>query len=486
MLNKMGFMLLTGAVLVDGQQLFYNQEKIPTPLFRYRLWDTLTADETSDATSLTYVTKTWEEPPFALLERTSFLDLTPGQIGTAMGMGFTEDMWDLFINHFDDYDWSELQMFLIDAPFIALGWSKEKWSGQSPPPDSEDADWMDLTDAEKQAAADIGFFQETWDDLKFADFVETSLFLTTPFATSAPVTAAPVIASVTVAPVTVAPITVAPATEAPAPPSFGGFCFPGSSRVDVQGKGLTSMDRLVLGDHVLVATMDNNRDVYEPIYSFGHYNRKTQASFVQLTTRNKSGKSSTLELSADHMVVSNNKGTIPASLVEISDELLDAAGNPIVVQKISSVEREGVYAPFTPSGKLVVDGVLVSSYVAFQDSAFLTIDGVETPISFHWLAHAFSFPHRFYCKHLSCTSETYTADGVATWVAIPFGLTRWIFQQNAIVVSLCMAIVVTLFSVLTILEAAPMTIMLAAIAAAAARYFCVRNGLVVLKKGKQL
>jgi hypothetical protein len=460
----------TAAGMLDqGEKLYFNKFNASIPLFRYRLWSNLASQEQIDASnSFGYTIETWEIDPYAAIERISFLDLTKGQIAAAEAMGFDEDMWDIFINHFDNYDWKDLVEFSVDEPLIVLGWNETAWNGpEIGYPASEDITWGNLTDTEKQAAADLGYFNETWDKLDFADFVETSLFLNPP----PPETDAP---------------SVAPATGG----SFGA-CFSGSARVTIEGKGTVAMDQVELGDHVLVANTKKGTAIYEPIYSFGHYDRELHLLYIQITAHhvtNDLNRRATLEITPDHMIVTHGKGIIPASLVEIGDELLDAKGERMVVQKVSSVSRQGSYAPFTPSGQLVVDGILVSSYVTFQDSGLLKIGGVETPISFQWLEHSFTFPLRLYCKHWSsCTSETYTTGGISSLLDTPRRATIWIFEQDAIVMALSMSIVVILMSVLTILEAVPLMVLALAVAIlGGATQYCLKGRDIVSKTAKKL
>jgi hypothetical protein len=420
--NALMLLMLSLVTLVKGEQIFYNQEEVPIPRQRYQRWSALTITQNQTkiaAERLTYTETTWEEPPFAIIEMTAMLDLTTSQQDAALEFGYTEDTWDCFINHYNGYDWSDLIEWKQDLYLEALGWTENVWDNslKNEYPASESKDWNALTDFEKQAAANICYFPELWDEELFStDWVNTSPFLF-------------------------------PVTPAPAP--VGGFCFPGSSTVSVKGKGMVALHKVKLGDEIMV-----EKDIYEPIYSFGHYNREAQQSFVKVVTTK-----TTLEITAEHMVFSVHKGIIPASAVEVGDELVDSDGQATLVNKIESVVRQGVYAPFTPSGKLIVDGITVSSYVAFQDSAVLKLGGsIETPFSYHWMAHTFNFPHRFYCQYVvSCTEEQYTEDGVSTWVTVPFHVAMWIFRQNAVVMGFCMTVLIAGFSVLAVLEMMPVT-----------------------------
>jgi Hint module len=62
-------------------------------------------------------------------------------------------------------------------------------------------------------------------------------------------------------------------------------------------------------------------------------------------------------------------------------------GTTSVITHIQDVYSPGVYAPFTDSGKLVVDGILVSSYIDFMP------DKIPHWLSQHFVAHLLQAPH---------------------------------------------------------------------------------------------
>jgi hypothetical protein len=82
-------------------------------------------------------------------------------------------------------------------------------------------------------------------------------------------------------------------SAAPAAPLTPGGCFSGSSSVDIMYQGSVALKELKLGDMVHV-----EKEVYEPVYSFGHHAPNTRAEFLQVKT-----DKTILELSSDHMVV---------------------------------------------------------------------------------------------------------------------------------------------------------------------------------------
>lgn len=252
----------------------------------------------------------------------------------------------------------------------------------------------------------------------------------------APTTSAPVVATqvpATSAPVTSAPATSAPATPAPtdAPEGFFG-CFSGASTVHVQDAGVVSMDQLQIGDMVL--TKGNK---YEPVYSFGHHKIDRRAEFLRIFS---AGTDKPTEVSREHLLLSvgptGNKGVwIPAEMLKVGDMLFKGgdSGSLVAITKIRTATLQGVFAPFTKSGTVVVNGIVASSYIGYQQSEYLMIGEWTTPFSFQWLAHTFESGHRLACNYaVDCQKETYTDDGVSHWVDTPHQATRWLLQQHAV------------------------------------------------------
>lgn len=195
------------------------------------------------------------------------------------------------------------------------------------------------------------------------------------------------------------------------------------------------MDDLGIGDEVHVG-----RGVFEPVYSFGHRHFDAQAKFLNI----KAG-AATLEVSEAHLVFVQERGAVPAGLVHVGESLLDSNSMPVVVESVTPVDSYGIFAPFTASGKLVVGGVLVSSFVALELSPVLRIGPLE--FSYHWLEHSFEVPHRAICHYFGCLDETYDEAGVNTLLVVPLNIATWILQCNSFLKNLLLFIilVVTLF-----------------------------------------
>ena len=200
------------------------------------------------------------------------------------------------------------------------------------------------------------------------------------------------------------------------------------------------MKDLELADEVLVS---DGR--YEEVYSFGHRHETMEAEFLQFHP-------SKLEITSDHMVKISDRGFIPASSVMIGDELETSDGSYVTVESITTVVREGVFAPFTTSGTILVSGIKASSFVAFQESDYLMIGGFKTPVSFQFIAYLSEAPHRIYTRVFGVGQETYTETGMSTWISTSFLFAEWYVRQNSIVMILLLIPAVIILSVVALFE----------------------------------
>jgi Hint module len=239
-------------------------------------------------------------------------------------------------------------------------------------------------------------------------------------------------------------------------PKVKAECFSGESTVLVAGKGRVALRSVQIGDQVQV-----ENGTFEPVYSFGHYDSNSYGSFLQLHLSN--GRN--LVVSHDHLIftAADAHYPIPASKITIGTKLVD-------------VDRR-IFAPFTPSGTVVVDGVLSSSFVAVEASSlsspFVVLFGGLLRLSHQWMSHSFEFPHRVACYYFKfnsnndamskqgnsskytrynyCPTETYT-NGVATWFITPLKLLEWFGQQNPMVRGVLLGMLAILFSLFQLVE----------------------------------
>lgn len=84
--------------------------------------------------------------------------------------------------------------------------------------------------------------------------------------------------------------------------------------------------------------------------------------------------------------------------------------------------------PFTPSGKIVVNGIVAST---FTDVNWPFVSG-------QWVVHTFEAPHRWVASHFNWFGrvETHAANGMlSNWVAGAAQVSSWIQKQHVLAVS---------------------------------------------------
>ena len=177
-------------------------------------------------------------------------------------------------------------------------------------------------------------------------------------------------------------------------------CFPGSSHVSLPDGSTKSLADVRVGDHVLVSD-----GTYEPVLDFIHLQRDTQVPYLRITSQN---MSKALDISADHLIFLFEKGdeAVFAGELRVGDRLNMVLSNGVIVpDNIINIERvtlTGLYAPLTPSGKIVVDGVLTSNYAAINN---------------HRLAHRTMTIYRFWIRTFgSSVKESYDEQVHAHWL----------------------------------------------------------------------
>jgi hypothetical protein len=229
-----------------------------------------------------------------------------------------------------------------------------------------------------------------------------------------------------------------------APAPVGAFCFSGDMQVTTAEEGSIAMKDLKIGDKVLTGANE-----FETVYSFGHRHETTKAIYLQIHT----DQSNALELSADHMVFIQKNHAVPAASLKEGNTLLLPDGQLTTIQRIQKVTRYGAYAPFTFSGSVVVNGIVASSYVSFQEkSEYLRLsESVSTRLTFQWLAHVFEAPHRL-AYRLGFFNEKYTTSGVSQWVDLPHKFGKWLMQQNGAIMSLFVLPALAIFGFIWCLE----------------------------------
>lgn len=189
------------------------------------------------------------------------------------------------------------------------------------------------------------------------------------------------------------------------PPSSGKggrgiSCFSSMNTVEEKNQGIISIAKLKIGDNVKTGTGH-----YTQVYGFGHMDHNREESFIQIHLDSSDDSSddvpTTIEISSKHLIFvdrSDRPYAIEAAGVVVGDFL---SGRK-VVNVVTGVVRQGVYAPLTMSGDIAVSGVRASNYVDL-----LEYGGWYNR---HVIGHAAFGPRRLFCRYFMniCMQETYT------------------------------------------------------------------------------
>eukprot|EP00547_Thalassionema_nitzschioides_P011449 CAMPEP_0194260836 /NCGR_PEP_ID=MMETSP0158-20130606/45714_1 /TAXON_ID=33649 /ORGANISM="Thalassionema nitzschioides, Strain L26-B" /LENGTH=892 /DNA_ID=CAMNT_0039000939 /DNA_START=104 /DNA_END=2783 /DNA_ORIENTATION=+ len=182
------------------------------------------------------------------------------------------------------------------------------------------------------------------------------------------------------------------------------------------------MKDVQIGDIVQSSTSGK----FSEVYSLGHVNHDVWTDYTQLHTTTTKGRNTNrnkklvLELTPNHMVwVQNKNRMVPASLVQVGDQVLIENNNKndeivVPVTKITTVVRQGAYAPLTKDGSIVVNGVYASCYPTLvQDQT--TLGGL---VNMHTVSHFILTVRRyFFNNNNEEEEETYTEEGIAMWAS---------------------------------------------------------------------
>lgn len=219
-------------------------------------------------------------------------------------------------------------------------------------------------------------------------------------------------------------------------------CFSGHLMVDVQGKGLTRMDHLQIGDNVLSAD-----GIYSRVYSFGHKAMNASTKYLQVYTETMDTHY-LLEISLEHLVFFYDKmsktSLVPAGELKVGDQQISSNGGPSKITAIHPIRRKGAYSPLTTSGNLVVNGIVASNYVTGGP----LLEQASSNM-LHHLQHGGVLPYQMYCYMFGCDGESYNEiAGFSVWVQFWYNvgcsMLEWPkFFQHAFLLLLILPAVIT-------------------------------------------
>jgi len=230
-------------------------------------------------------------------------------------------------------------------------------------------------------------------------------------------------------------------------------CFSPDVVVQVFEMGRVAMKDLRVGDRVLASS-----GRYETVYLMDHYHPTKQTNYVQIHT-NSSQDNKPLEVTPLHMLFVEGKTyPVPAKDIQEGDHLHTLDG-PVVVTKMASVARNGLYNPLTMDGTIVVDGIVASTYSAVTEGTnYLEIAGRKI-VPYQTLIHLLMEPYRVSYKMMNLWAHSKRAgsrevnDSLAEihWYA-GYGrtLASWWQRQNAVIQSLTLVMLLLLLGALHI------------------------------------
>ena len=137
------------------------------PATRYVPWESLSEPiRLASQNSLSYIEDTWNLPfSNEAVEFLSFSSLNKKQQKGGSTIGLDEITWDCWVNHYYEYDWSEMVEGQVAECYQALGWSESVWDNSMEElyPETESKLWAELSQDEKIGATCLCFFEDLWD-----------------------------------------------------------------------------------------------------------------------------------------------------------------------------------------------------------------------------------------------------------------------------------------------------------------------------------
>lgn len=170
-------------------------------------------------------------------------------------------------------------------------------------------------------------------------------------------------------------------------------CFPSDATVDTIDSGKVTLSSLQVGTRVRVLD-EKNQITYSPIIAFLHRDMDEHAMYKRIRTKN-----SLIELSKRHLINQRQNGFIWAENLHEGDEILVVSSNIQneteweEVLEITDVYKQGLMAPLTEQGTIIVNNVHASCYALVKS---------------HQVAHFALAPYRFYYRLFGQLSDMNT------------------------------------------------------------------------------
>jgi len=251
-------------------------------------------------------------------------------------------------------------------------------------------------------------------------------------------------------------------------PTGGAMCFSERATVEVlqnsasaeqESAAKVAMKELRVGDMVKTAP-----GRYQPVYAFGHFHESKVAEFLQIHT---AAAKAPLEITGSHFMFIEGKGSpVRADSVRVGDVVQYSATNSnsasvgAVVTNISKVTRQGIYAPLTSDGTVIVNGIKASTYAIISSKS--STNHVEVAgWSFFGLSEANAIHLALSPLRVLCSGSTFDIckeideeTKMNTYVARGTRLIHWVEAQNAMLQFIVAGIAVSIFALIWTFEKA--------------------------------
>jgi hypothetical protein len=168
-------------------------------------------------------------------------------------------------------------------------------------------------------------------------------------------------------------------------------CFPSDATVDVLGQGKVALSSLQIGSQVRIVDA-NDQIRYSPVIAFLHRDLNEHALYRRIRTKN-----ARIELSRRHLIRHRQQGFIWAEKFTVGDDILvlsadhDNQTQWEEILQINELTKQGLMAPLTEQGTIVVNNVHASCYALVKS---------------HQAAHIALAPYRFYQRIFGILTDT--------------------------------------------------------------------------------
>ncbi|CAF1564279.1 unnamed protein product, partial [Didymodactylos carnosus] len=177
-------------------------------------------------------------------------------------------------------------------------------------------------------------------------------------------------------------------------------CFPSDARVELDNGASVEIHNVKVGSLVKVINNDNQLS-YSPIIAFLHYDSQTNALYKQIHTES----DTIIELSSLHLIRRKRKNNLDidefiwAKEVVPDDQIfvVKQNNNTVIWEKVKFIKdvwKQGLMAPLTDQGTIVVNNVHTSCYASVKS---------------HTIGHIALTPYRLYKRFIRLTETDSTA-----------------------------------------------------------------------------